>query len=282
MCYNQAMINLEKTSGLPIQMRDDYSLEFGEGLQPVVPSVREFSAMKSYLKDPNATFWNKGVYYMYRNIAKQEDREKITASGIQYDITVVLPGKMGDEFAKTIGHYHSFEEGATVRYPEVYEVIYGRAVFIIQSASPDLERLEEVYAVKMERGEKVLVPPGFGHVLINPTDDVVVTANWQPSKNVSDYSSYEKHNGAAYYVVESNRLGAGGKTTSAQAEFVPNLQYKTLPTLIEARPRELPQYDLRSALPMYFTGTQDLGKLDFLVHPSKYSDSLTPVKLLVI
>lgn len=274
------MINLEKYSGLPIQMRDDYGLEFGAEVPPVQPAVREFSAMKSYLKDPSSTFWTKGVYYMYRNIAKAEDREAITKSGIQYDITVVLPGKMGDEFSKTIGHYHSFKPGTKVRYPEVYEVIYGRVFFVIQSATPDLEQLRECYAVKMERGEKLLVPPGFGHVLVNPTGDVVVTANWQPSANVSDYSSYEKHSGAAYYVVESERLGPGGKT-STESKFVPNLNYKKLPELSERRPRELPQYELRTALPMYFTGTRDLGKLDFLVNPDEYARELTPDKLLV-
>ena len=218
---------------------------------------------------------------MYRNIAKPEDRENITNSGIQYDITVVLPGKMGDEYSKTIGHYHSFEGDTRVRYPEVYEVLHGQVVFIIQSSVPDLEQPDHVYAIKMERGEKVIVPPGYGHVLVNPTEDVVVTANWQPSKNVSDYSSYEKHSGAAYYVVESERLGSGGKTTSKESKYVPNMSYRKLSNFVEARPRELPQYDLRSALPMYFTGMQDLGKLDFLVHPSKYLDELTPEKLLV-
>ncbi len=274
------MINLEKYSGLPIQMRDDYSLVFENGLPAVTPNVREFSAMKSYLKDPSSTFWNKGAYYMYRDIARSEDREVITKSGIQYDITVVLPGLMGDEFSKTIGHYHSFKPGTQVRYPEIYEVIYGRVVFIIQSATPDLEQLQEAYAIRMERGEKVLVPPGFGHVLVNPTDDVVITANWQPSANVSDYSSYEKHNGAAYYVMQSKHLGSGGKT-SMQSAFVPNLNYKTLPKLVEARPRELPQYELRSALPMYSACARDLSKLDFLVNPDKYIDDLTPEKLFV-
>ena len=132
----------------------------------------------------------------------------------------------------------------------------------------------------MEGGEKVRVPPGFGHVLVNPTDDAVITANWQPSANVSDYSSYEKHNGAAYYVVQSERLAASGKT-SPQSNFVPNMNYKTLPKLLEVRPRELPQFELRSALPVYFSGARDLSKLDFLVHPSKYADELTPEKLFV-
>lgn len=274
------MLNLEKYSGLPVEMGDDYGLIFGGSVPPVTPNVREFSAMKSYLKDPASSFWSKGVYFMYRDLAKSEDRAAISAAGIQYDITVVLPGLMGDEFSKTIGHYHSFKPGTNVRYPEVYEVVYGRVIFIIQSDTPSVEQPREAFAVKMERGEKVLVPPGFGHVLVNPTDDVVITANWQPSANVSDYLPYEKHSGAAYYVVSSQQLGRKGNT-SAQSAYVPNLNYKTLPKLIEVRPRELPQYELRSALPMYFTGARDLAKLDFLVNPDNYIDDLTPDKLFV-
>ena len=275
------MLNLEKYSGLPIQMRDDYSLVFENGLPVVAPAVREFSSMKSYLKDPSASYWRRDVYHMYRMIAKAEDAEAIKNAGIEYDITVIPPGKIGEEFVKTIGHYHSFEPGTEARYPEVYEVIYGKVIWVLQSASPDLERLNDVYIVKAERGDKVIVPPGYGHVSVNPTDDVLVLSNWQPLANKSDYVPYEKYNGAAYYVVESERLAANG-STSTQSKVVPNMNYKTLPQFITARPRELPQYELRSALPAYFSGARDLAKLDFLVYPSKYVDELTPEKLFVI
>lgn len=272
------MLSLEKNSGLPLEMRDDYSLVFGEGLPPVKPQIREFSAMKNYLKNPAGSYWRKDVYHMYRDLGLSQDLQVIHEAGLEYDLTVIPPGKIGDEFAKTIGHYHPYKHGTQVRYPEVYEVIYGKVFWLLQSASEDLERLEEVYLIEASRGEKILVPPGFGHASINPTDDVLVLSNWQPLGNQGIYEPYESHSGAAYYVTLAQRLTKSGKTT-AESEFAPNLNYNHVPELIRATPRELPQYDLLSALPMYFTGTRNLKILDFLTSPENYADELVPEKL---
>ena len=202
------MISLEKTSGLPISMREDYSLVFGEGIISDAvegPKIREFTKTKNFLKDPTSTYHRKDVYHMYRNVALETDNERIKAQKVGYDITVIPPGKMGDEFVKTIGHYHEMKPGTDVRYPEVYEVLYGKVFWLIQSTTPDLEQLLEVYLIEAERGEKAVIPPGFGHVSINPSDEVLVMANWQPYQK-SNYEPYEAHQGGAYYVVESERL----------------------------------------------------------------------------
>lgn len=272
------MINLEKTSGLPVQIRDDFSLVFERNLPPIQPQIRDFFSMRNYLKDPGSTYWRKDVYHMYRDMALPEHAEAIHAANLEYDITVIPPGTIGREYVKTVGHYHPYKSGTTVRYPEIYEVLYGKVFWLFQSASEDLERLKEVYIISAERGEKVVVPQGFGHVSINPTEDVLVMANWQPLNNKGLYEPYEIHNGAAYYVMSSEHLKANGKTNQ-EFEFAPNLTYKQVPPLIQARPRELPQYDLRSALPMYFTVTKNLATADFLTFPEKYADELIPDKL---
>ena len=274
------MISLEKYSGLPIQMRDDYSLVFGSGLAPVTPQIREFSAMKNFLKDEVGSYLRRDVYHMYRDVSMPEHRETIHEAKLQYDITVIPPGKMGDEFVKTIGHYHQFKSGTNIRYPEVYEVVYGKLFELIQSASSDLERLHEVYLVEVNRGEKLIVPPGFGHVSINPTDDVLVLANWQLLDNKGIYEPYEARNGGAYYVIQAERLSTSG-TISSDFEFLPNLHYNQVPPLVYARTRDFPQYDLRVALPMYLTGVKNLKALEFLTSPENYMDELTPGKLLV-
>ena len=273
------MISLEKSSGLPIQMRDDYSLVFEGGLSPVTPQIREFSAMKNFLKDEIGSYWRRDVYHMYRDMFLPEHMDAVHAAKLQYDITVIPPGRMGDEFVKTIGHYHPFKPGTQIRYPEVYEVIYGKLFELLQSASPDLERLEEAYLVEVNRGEKVIVPPGFGHVSINPIDDVLVLANWQLLDNKGIYEPYESKNGAAYYVIQSERLSNSG-SLSTNYEFLPNLHYNQVPPLIHARTRDFPQYDLRGALPMYQTGVKNLKALEFLVNPENYLDELTTDKLL--
>jgi glucose-6-phosphate isomerase len=273
------MISLEKTSGLPIEMRDDFSLAFGAGVAAVKAQVREFSSMKNYLKDPQAQFGRRDVYHIYRDVSLEADAERIRTAGVQYDLTVIPPGMIGDEFVKTIGHYHPYKPGTAVRYPEVYEVIHGQVFWILQRPSEDFERLEEVYLIRGGRGSKLVVPPSFGHVSVNPTDEVLVLSNWQPRGLEPLYESYETHNGAAYYVTRSERLSKTG-STSTNFEFVPNLSYKSVPELQPAESRELPQYNLRSALPIYFTGTKDLSTLDFLTNPEKYLDDLTVNKLL--
>lgn len=272
------MINLEKHSGLPILMREDYSLVFEKGLEPVTAVSREFSAMKNYLKNPSSQYPGREVYHMYRDVAIRDHKDEIHSAGLEYDITVIPPGKIGNEFVKTIGHYHPFKSGTEVRYPEIYEVIYGRVFLLLQSASEDFERLNEVYLVRAGRGEKVLVPPGFGHVSINPADDVLVLSNWQPLNNKGIYEPYENHNGAAYYVTQRETLTSSGSTSSG-FEFLPNLSYNLVPKLNEVTPRELPQYNLLSAIPMYFTATQNLKTLDFLTQPENYLDELIPEKL---
>lgn len=272
------MISLEKASGLPIKMRDNYSLVFEKDLVAPKPQIRQFSSMKNYLKDPGSSYLRKDVYHIYRNIGRTADLKMINKAGLEYDLTVIPPGKIGDEFVKTIGHYHPMKKDTHVRYSEVYEVVYGKVFWLLQSASDDLERLEEVYLVAGGQGQKLVVPLGFGHVSINPTDQALVLANWQVLGNQGIYEPYETHNGAAYYVIQSERLSRDGKTVT-EFEFVPNLHYKHVPELLRVQARELPQYDLRTALPMYFTGTKNLSAFDFLNNPENYLDELVPKKL---
>lgn len=259
-------------------MDDDFRLIFGAEIEPVIPKIREFPFVKNYLKNPHSTYDRRDVYHIYRDIALSKDKDKIHRAGLEYDLTVIPPGKIGDEFVKTIGHYHPYKKDTQVRYPEAHEVIYGRAFFILQSASTDLLRLQDVYIVEAGRGEKVVVPPGFGHVSINPTENALVLANFQPRGNEGIYEPYEAHNGAAYYVVQSDRLGKGGRTVS-EYEFGPNLNYASVPVFKRVRGRELPRFNLLSALPMYFTGVRNLETLDFLVNPENYADELEPAKL---
>ena len=273
------MINLEKYSGLPITLKDDFTLQFEKGVEGWPLQTREFSAMKNYLQNPSSSFWNKTAYLMYRNLSLPEHKEQIEKANLEYDITVIVPGLMGREFSKTVGHYHPFKTGTSVRVPEVYEVIYGKVYWLIQSATPDLESLSQVFIIEAERGDKIIVPPGYGHVSINPTNDVLVMSNWQPLNNKGIYEPYERKAGGAFYVLQRDRLSPDGKSTSQDIEFAPNLNYSKLPKLILAKPRELPKFALVNSLPVYFSATRDLSVLDFLTSPENYLEDLTPEKL---
>lgn len=272
------MLSLEKSVGLPIQIKEDFSLDFGGGLLDVHPDVREFPSMRNYLKDPSSTFSRRDVYHIYRDVCFANDKEKLLAANLQYDLTVMPSGKIGKEFVKTIGHYHNEKPGTGAAYPEVYEVIHGQVFWLLQSASRDFERLEKVFLLTAGKGEKVVFPPGFGHITINPSDETLVIANWKSRDCRGNYEPYEIHNGGAYYICESQRLLASG-STAADMDFLPNLSYNHVPPIEKASPRELPQFDLRTALPSYFTVTKNPSSVDFLANPENYLEELIPEKL---
>jgi len=90
-------------------------------------------------------------------------------NGIRYDITVIPPANPGGEYVKTKGHYHP-ENAAGVVYPELYEVMGGRAHFLLQKKS-----LDDIALIEAHKGDIVVIPPGYGHVTINPTLDQKLT-----------------------------------------------------------------------------------------------------------
>ena len=94
------MIDLSRHSGLPISWdRSGEKLVFGEGLLEVKPDIRCREEMAEVLYEPRAMDL-KELYFMYREVARREEREEIRRRGLRYDITVIKPGLLGSEYIK--------------------------------------------------------------------------------------------------------------------------------------------------------------------------------------
>ncbi len=148
-------------------------------------------AMMSTITDAN----NPDMYYMYRNVYRSDD--------IRFDITAIPALDVKGECAKTHGHYHpGSEEG--LAYPEVYQVLHGSAVFILQKKN----RNGSVDAAIVDAKEKdvVLIPAGYGHVSINSGEDMLVLANVVYDRFGSLYEEYDENQGAAYYYLKGGEL----------------------------------------------------------------------------
>jgi len=115
---------------------------------------------------------NDDLYYMFRDLAKNDsDLEVIKAHHLRYDITAIPPRMLGSEFTKTVGHYHPKIPGADVSYPEIYQVLEGSAIYLLQKAeSGDEDIVLDVAVVSAEKGDLVLIPPEYGHVTINAAE----------------------------------------------------------------------------------------------------------------
>lgn len=186
---------------------------------------RTHEKMREVLMDPSASSGPAVHYHMIRGGSEQRN------------ITVWEPGKVGEEYIKTYGHYH------VGKLDETYWVLFGEGIVLVQqravggSGSPINDEIGQMYAVHVKSGDALFIPAGWGHLVANISKTFFVTAddspvNFEEVDPVSlpghaDYEAVKVMQGFAYYVVERD-----GKPT-----LVKNEKYKKVPELeiIEAK-----------------------------------------------
>jgi glucose-6-phosphate isomerase, archaeal len=165
------------------------------------PSVRMVEEMRSVLADPRCEC-SDPLYFMYRDLARSDtDRYWLREHSLRYDLTVIPPRRLCGEWVKTKGHYHP-KNAAGLGFPELYEVLEGTAHYLLQSS-----RLEDVVMITAGAGDLVIIPPGYGHISINPSPDQILSmANIVSTAFESEYGEYETRHGAAYYELSTGEL----------------------------------------------------------------------------
>ena len=143
--------------------------------------TRRLSAMHGQYLDQQA----------YEVLLAEEDRLQYevyevkrpeVAGELLHGISIVYPGKVGDEFFMTKGHFHSILDTA-----EVYYCLRGEGVMVMETPEGD-------WAVETLRPDGVLyVPPRWAHRSVNTSvDEDLVTFFVYPGDAGHDYGSIEK------------------------------------------------------------------------------------------
>lgn len=237
-------------------------LKFGE--RTFLPDVRTLGEMEEvvfnnrFLANANMDM---ELYYMFREVSRnEEDARKITESGWRYDITIIPSNKLGVEFVKTAGHYHPYPQGSKLTYPEIYEVLEGEAHYLLQKRedAQSVETITDVIVVKAGKGDKVIVPPNYGHVTINPSETTLKMANWVASAFSAIYEPIRNKGGAAYFEL-------------TYGEFIKNDRYEDVPEIRFLKPSDtwIKDLGLSKAVAMYEL-LRAPEKLEFLVNPEKW------------
>ena len=203
------------------------------------------------------------LYYMFRDVSRdEEDAKEIKQRGLRYDITIIPPNTLGSEFVKTAGHYHPYLQASNLTYPEIYEILEGEAHYLLQrrEEADGVERITDVIVVKAKSGDKVLIPPNYGHVTINPGESTLKMANWVARAFSSIYDPIKRRGGAAYF-----ELITGAFIQNERYEEVPDIRYLT-PSDLQIR-----GVGLRTDLAMYEL-LREPEKLAFLIKPAGFFD----------
>ncbi len=187
-------------------------LHYDSNTKQILLDGEEVPGQTRYLKDMKDVLYDREwadskspdrrMYYMFRDICRPEDRERIEASGYRYDITVIPPDMMGKEYVKTYGHMHPRVPGSQATYTEIYQVLNGTAVFVLQKQVDD-GSIEFVH-IKAKSGESVIVPPGYSHVTINPSEEILILSNWVSRDFKSDYKPVKETEGLAFYLLKED------------------------------------------------------------------------------
>lgn len=166
--------------------------------------------MKPVLQDPESAGVDP-VYWVFKEVT--EDRWE--------NVTVIAPGRLGQEYPKTFGHYHPADAP-----DETYHLIEGAGVLQLQKkhldkqGGLDLTQVDEVVFIKAEPGMEIVIPQEWGHSWSNVGEGPLISFDdWRSGHTPADYEPIEHQQGLAYYLVEED----------SQVRTIPNPKYQNLP-----------------------------------------------------
>ena len=206
-------------------------------MRALIFAGKKYKAEIRYLRDLSQVIYdkkwfssqdqNQEIYYMFRNLYRGEDDKKLMEKlGIRYDITIIPPKLLGNEYVKTLGHYHpELINGLT--YPEIYHVLEGEVHYFIQKPlAKNFSIIDKAILIKAKAPDVVIIPPNYGHITINPSSKILKMANFVSCKFSSIYEPIIKLGGACYFELVNGK-------------FVRNENYEQVPELEIFEAKEL-------------------------------------------
>ena len=196
-----------KNSGLPLYLDEgNHVMAISALLTMKGFGRKELEKMQGLLADETALVKDEICYDVYRGIAYPEDQALLDQYDFQYDITIIMPGEVNGEVKKTSGHYHGWNPEKTNTYGEVYEVIKGTALYILQKSAnfdeedPGNVKVDDLIFATVHEGETILVPPNYGHCSCNIGEGPLVFSNLAYRPCPVNYGPVKHFHGMAYYV----------------------------------------------------------------------------------
>lgn len=153
----------------------------------------KLSDLKDFFQDKNVVnqILSRGdnpVIYQYYEHPQEE-----IYGNLNFGITIINPGKIGNEYYLTRGHYHAKKEAA-----EVYMGLRGKGIMIMQN------EMGQASHIPISKGTVVYVPPFWAHRTVNVSEEKLSFFYVYPSDAGHNYETI-KESGFAKLVIEENK-----------------------------------------------------------------------------
>ena len=223
-------------------------------------TTRRVVDLSEVLQSPGELSANKILYYTLETLpVDPEVRSVLDRSSLIYGLVLLPALTIGREYVKTHGHYHPPVPGGRHEFPEVYTQLYGKLLLLLQKRrESDPDQLEDCAIAVMTPGYKITIPPGYAHVLINPTHEPALMAGLYGRNFKPDYAPVRSRHGLAYFVLDQD----------GSMQIQKNQNYSLAPELrwlvsLDGTPFEPPD----PGLPMWSAYFANPDKYTFLTEP---------------
>jgi len=218
------IVDLSTRVGFPLLLDTDVPDVITGGDVRFVRETRRVENMRGVLYEPDALPLDSPLYWNYKLDQASSYSDLFHKMHLTFGLVLLPPMKVGVEYVKTHGHYHSSISSSNIGYPEVYTHYYGELYLYMQRRSNgSTMELDDCVIYEMIPGQSIMVPPGYAHILINTSQEPALMAGLYSLDAIHDYQPILETAGGAYFLI--NETG--------RDRFVPNRRYSKIPPLRE-------------------------------------------------
>ena len=232
------------------------SLGYGPGVAGPVPELRRLDDIRSSLLDPGCQGPDP-TYAIAMDVSRLNDKENLVRRKLLFGVVAFARGKLGRELVRSQGHVHAVSSACGCSTPELIEVWRGRAVVYMQETAD--EDPGRCFAVEAEPGDKVVIPPGWAHSVINADpDNVMMFGALCVSDYGFDYRGVRARRGLAWFPLWSEN--------EERIRWEQNAAYKaSFP--VTKQPREISELNVIAGIPVYEQFSKDPDSLQWISQP---------------
>jgi len=251
-------VRLEFDPGIPLTVSgEELAFEYGDGVFGPEPEMRRLDAIRASLRDPLCSGPDP-VYAIAMDIGREVDRQDLERRMLLFGAVIYAHGALGEEPVRSQGHIHAIAPHSGWSPPEIFEIWNGTAIVYAQERAEDDPG--RCIAISARPGERVVVPPGWAHCVINADRNTrMAFGAWCDRQYGFDYAQVRAHKGLAWFPIYNS---VGG------IEWVPNPAYH--PAHLEQRgARAYPELELDGTVSLYCEFIQNPEAVMFVSEPQR-------------
>jgi glucose-6-phosphate isomerase, archaeal len=238
----------------------DLTFSYDDGVFGPQPEFRRLDQIRASLRDPNCAGPDP-VYSIVMDVGRCEHSDELARRMLLFGVVVYAAGQLGEEPVRSQGHIHAVAPHCGWSTPELFEIWEGRAIIYAQeSADDDPGRC---FAVTAGPGDKVVVPPGWAHAVINADPEThMMFGAWCDRQYGFLYDAIRAHHGLAWFPVLDGQH---------KIRWEPNPSYQSSHLSIRG-PRAYPELGLQPSIPIYEQFAKDPDSVQWVSEPERVAN----------